>query len=406
MRDQYQRCGEEARRHLGRIALASRHSDGLMGKRFGRDAVDHLFRHAGLKAYFHTQRRKVSDKRANFAHILRRAGEIDLFAATSAELFPLAIPKKRGGHRCVYRVPIEMQLAHCVLKAIVFAAHEISQSQYCWHGRAGHHGCVTAIADHLRRNSGLRFVVRGDISGAFSAVSTDVIRNLGIMPEEVFEHRFNPSNLKIFNPYRERSMESDTQRHHRYLDVEEMTEGRGLQGLLEGGASSSALFAMIIDDVNKEWNSQFGQLFGYADDFLVVCATSEQAEEAQENLASKLATHHAGPFHLRTDIYDIQEGFDMLGYNIHRRPCGRLRIGPAGPAFDRIFRELSEEVDGIEVRFVQPGGDGVDGRMSRIALNHRIRDILARYPSMSIFDRLDCRGLLVSQMDFDTIVIG
>ncbi len=84
-------------------------------------------------------------------------------------------------------------------------------------------------------------------------------------------------------------------------------------------------------------------LVRYADDFVVMCHTRDQAEQVQHRLAGWLAPRGLAFNEDKTHIVHLDDGFDFLGFNV-RRYNGKLLIKPSQAAVRRIRERLTAEV--------------------------------------------------------------
>jgi RNA-directed DNA polymerase len=84
-------------------------------------------------------------------------------------------------------------------------------------------------------------------------------------------------------------------------------------------------------------------LVRYADDFVVLCHTREQAETARRRLGEWLAHRGLAFNEDKTRVVHLSEGFDFLGCNI-RRYGGKLLIKPSTAAVRRIRQRLAAEM--------------------------------------------------------------
>ena len=70
-----------------------------------------------------------------------------------------------------------------------------------------------------------------------------------------------------------------------------------------------------------------GEVVRYADDFVVLCSTRGQAEQAQQRAAALLGDLGLELHPDKTRVVDLREGkegFDFLGFHFHARMSGRL----------------------------------------------------------------------------------
>ena len=84
-------------------------------------------------------------------------------------------------------------------------------------------------------------------------------------------------------------------------------------------------------------------LVRYADDFVVICHSKEEAEEARRKLEDWLEPRGLSFNREKTQIVHIEDGFDFLGYTV-RKFDGKLLIKPSKAAQKRIRERLSREV--------------------------------------------------------------
>ncbi|MGI8592710.1 MAG: group II intron reverse transcriptase/maturase [Nakamurella sp.] len=82
-------------------------------------------------------------------------------------------------------------------------------------------------------------------------------------------------------------------------------------------------------------------LVRYADDFLVMCHTREQAQDVKDRLAQWLEPRGLRFNDEKTKIVKLSTGADFLGFNIRRCPNGKLLIKPSKTAIKRARGTLS-----------------------------------------------------------------
>src|SRR4029079_7112778 len=89
-------------------------------------------------------------------------------------------------------------------------------------------------------------------------------------------------------------------------------------------------------------------LVRYADDFLVMCHTREQAQEVKDRLVQWLEPRGLCFNDEKTKIVKLSEGADFLGFNIRRYPNGKLLIKPSKAAVKRIGNRLAAQVKALQ----------------------------------------------------------
>ena len=84
-------------------------------------------------------------------------------------------------------------------------------------------------------------------------------------------------------------------------------------------------------------------LIRYADDFVALCHTRQEALEIKARLAKWLAPRGLAFNEDKTRVVSLAEGFDFLGFNV-RRYRGKLLIKPSKAAIRRIRERLRSEL--------------------------------------------------------------
>lgn len=85
-------------------------------------------------------------------------------------------------------------------------------------------------------------------------------------------------------------------------------------------------------------------LIRYADDFVAMCHSREQAIEVKAKLADWLAPRGMTFNEDKTRIVHLNEGFDFLGFNARKYQDGKLLIKPSPAAVKRFRKRLRTEV--------------------------------------------------------------
>jgi hypothetical protein len=103
-----------------------------------------------------------------------------------------------------------------------------------------------------------------------------------------------------------------------------------VSGTPQGGVISPLLSNIYLHYLDAVWArqcAQVGTLVRYADDFVVLCRTATEVEEAERRVRMiferlKLTLHSEKTRKL--DLTDGRAGFDFLGCHLHMRMSGRL----------------------------------------------------------------------------------
>jgi RNA-directed DNA polymerase len=101
-----------------------------------------------------------------------------------------------------------------------------------------------------------------------------------------------------------------------------------VSGTPQGGVISPLLANVYLHAFDRAWvESGTGELVRYADDFVVLCSSREQAEQAQRRATVLLGDLGLALHPDKTRVVDLREGregFDFLGCHLHARMSGRL----------------------------------------------------------------------------------
>jgi RNA-directed DNA polymerase len=88
-------------------------------------------------------------------------------------------------------------------------------------------------------------------------------------------------------------------------------------------------------------------LVRYADDFVALCHSQDDALAVKDRLTEWLRPRGLEFNEDKTRIVSLFDGFDFLGFNIRRYPCGKLLMKPSKAALARIRKRLHGEVKAL-----------------------------------------------------------
>lgn len=212
------------------------------------------------------------------------------------------IPKASGGERPLGIPAVKDRVVQMSLKQVLEPIFEQKFSEISNGFRPGR-----GAKDALRSvNHGLRqgynWVVDADIKGYFDNIDHDMLM------QRIERHISDGRLLKLIRTYLE----------HDVMDDGELWTSQ--QGTPQGAVLSPLLANIYLDDLDKIVGDEH-RMVRYADDFVILCKSREEAEYALIKVrewmeANKLELHPT-----KTKIInenDDDDGFDFLGYNFKK----------------------------------------------------------------------------------------
>jgi len=99
----------------------------------------------------------------------------------------------------------------------------------------------------------------------------------------------------------------------------------GTRGTPQGGVLSPLLSNIYLHELDRTWDKRDGKLVRFADDFVILCRTREQAERAQQRVFARLQELDLTCNRDKSGIVHVREGFEFLGYRYLETWSGKLR---------------------------------------------------------------------------------
>jgi RNA-directed DNA polymerase len=199
----------------------------------------------------------------------------------------------------------------------------------------GCHDAIEAIYQVVKgKNPRRLWALDADLAGAFDRIGHDhILGMLGTFPARGMVAQWLKAGV-----------------------VEQGRLQRTEEGTPQGGVVSPLLLNVALHGMEAVAGARYtaGKYAGeimtgcpvlvrYADDFVALCHTRQEALEVKARLASWLAPRGLSFNEDKTRVVSLDEGFDFLGFTV-RRYNGKLLIKPSKAAIRRIRERLRSEL--------------------------------------------------------------
>ncbi|MDF5759394.1 group II intron reverse transcriptase/maturase [Spongiactinospora sp. TRM90649] len=200
-------------------------------------------------------------------------------------------------------------------------------------GRSCHDAIAAMYNFTAGKKARRRWALDADLTSAFDRINHDrLMEALGGFPAAAEIRRW---------------LKAGVLEHGRFAPTDE--------GAPQGGVISPLLLNIVlhgmgtaagdIEDgtVRQRWVACAPAFIRYADDFVVLCTTKEEAEQVKERLAIWLEPKGLAFNEEKTRIVHLDEGFDFLGFNV-RRYGDKLMIKPSKAAIQKVKDKIRDTV--------------------------------------------------------------
>lgn len=205
------------------------------------------------------------------------------------------IPKRHGGTRTLAIPAVRDRILQTALAQLLSPRVDASFNDDSYAYRPGRSVAQAVARVQECRKAGLVYVVDADIHGFFDHI--DHARMLRLFNEQVGD----PDLGHLVALWLSAVMQGQGQQH---LQVE---------GIAQGSPLSPLLANLYLDNFDHALQDAGLVSVRYADDFVVLCASAEQAAQALEQVKSLLAQYRLQLNPRKTRLTSFAAGFDFLG---------------------------------------------------------------------------------------------
>jgi RNA-directed DNA polymerase len=226
----------------------------------------------------------------------------------SSEKRPLGIPTVRDR-------AVQTAVVHVIEPILDATFHD--RSFGFRRGRSSH-DALRVVEEKL--DAGYVYVVDADLKGYFDTIPKD--RLMDLVREEISDRRM----LELIEKFLDQSI------------MEELKEWTPDSGVPQGAVLSPVLSNLYLNGLDHLMAESGYEMVRYADDFVILCRSQDEAEAALEMIRDWVTTNGLTLHPTKTHIVDAREkSFDFLGYSFR----GRFRF-PRKKSHQKLTARICE----------------------------------------------------------------
>lgn len=283
-----------------------------------------------------------ADKRS----VTAQAQRMDLFQPHRAKLRWRYEEKNMGRYRKVCDLPTRLRVGQHMAKELLRAQHTPRPHIFDWPDRGG---CPAAVAQTREAiEAGYRFLVVADIRDCYEHFDPAFIYTTNLLPPEFVRAALDSREFRYGR------IGCQPNGHN-------TTEHTCPRGLLQGGAASSTLLALALDDLPDHLASEVVTI-AQSDNIILACRSQIECEAAATALGRYLHDNPAGTFSPRIEQVWMRPSslqgapcsattwphrFEQFGYSFYLGECGRCEVGLSQSNLIKIAERFQDYLEGL-----------------------------------------------------------
>lgn len=210
------------------------------------------------------------------------------------------IPKSNGKKRPLGIPAVRDRIVQQAVLTTIQPTFEpiFSNSSYGFRPKRSAHNAVNKVQEHL--NEGYEYIVEADIKDFFTT-----LHHARLM-SKVKRHIKDKQIIQLLWTFLKSGI------------MEEGKIKQTISGTPQGGVISPILANIYLNDFDHKIDKAGLKLVRYADDFIILCKTVNQATSTMKMIRNMIKSLDLELSEDKTQITEYHKGFDFLGYHFHK----------------------------------------------------------------------------------------
>lgn len=302
------------------------------------EAYERIRRNGGGAGVDHVSVKQFGERQQDELRRLAEAIKADNYQPQAIKR--VHIPKAGGGERPLGIPTVRDRVVQAAVRQVIEPIFE-KEFLCCSYGFRPKRGCKDALGkvEELLKQ-GCAVVVDADIKGFFDTINQEKL--LKLVGERIKDNKV----LELLNKFLKQGINQDGQ------ELEPAMEGTP-----QGGVISPLLANIYLHQLDEIITKQGYQMIRYADDFVIMCKTQQEAEQAltlvQEVMEKIELKLHPEKTHI-VNMLNLGSTFEFLGYRFKNHK-GKILKYPRPKSMNKLkdkIRNLTPRLSGLSMECI------------------------------------------------------